>query len=81
MDGNSPHTNFMTYNGNHLFHYTSFEAAVKIVATNTLLFGCFGNTNDIAEKSTNILCEVDDNSSLKIQHSAKQPCAASTRVL
>lgn len=52
--------NLMTYNGNHLFHYTSLEAANKIIASNTLLFGSFKHTNDIAEKSINILCNVND---------------------
>ena len=45
---------FMIYNGNHLFHYTSFEAAIKICASLSLRFGAFSNMNDIAEASRNI---------------------------
>ena len=45
---------FMIYNGNHLFHYTSFEAALKICVSHTLRFGVFSNMNDIAEASRNI---------------------------
>lgn len=45
---------FMLYNGNHLFHYTSFEAALKICTSRTLRFGVFSNMNDIAEASRNI---------------------------
>lgn len=45
---------FMIYNGNHLFHYTSFEAALKICSSRTLRFGDFSNMNDIAEASRNI---------------------------
>lgn len=32
-----------------LFHFTRFESAVKILATNYLLFGDFVNMNDISE--------------------------------
>lgn len=39
----------MYYTGNHLFHYTSFESAMRIIATKSLKFGEFGNMNDIAE--------------------------------
>lgn len=42
-------SNFMTYNGKMLFHFTKFESAVKILATNYLLFGDFVNMNDISE--------------------------------
>lgn len=41
--------NFMTYNGNHLFHYTSFASALKIISSQRLLFGDFKNMNDISE--------------------------------
>lgn len=41
--------NFMTYNGNMLFHYTRFESALKIITTKHLLFGDFSNMNDISE--------------------------------
>lgn len=46
-DGN-PH-NYMTYNGNMLFHYTRFESALKIISTKKLLFGDFSKMNDISE--------------------------------
>jgi len=41
--------NEMTYNGNHLFHYTTLDSAIKIILSNTLRFGKFENMNDIAE--------------------------------
>lgn len=41
--------NEMTYNGNHLFHYTTLDSAIKIILGNTLRFGKFENMNDIAE--------------------------------
>ena len=41
--------NFMTYNGNHLFHYTSFSSALKIIVSGKLLFGEFKNMNEISE--------------------------------
>lgn len=40
---------FMIYTGNHLFHYTKFESALKIIASGSLIFGDFKNMNDIAE--------------------------------
>lgn len=40
---------FMKYTGNHLFHYTKLESALKIIATQSLKFGDFENMNDIAE--------------------------------
>ena len=39
----------MIYTGNHLFHYTKFESALKIIASGSLKFGDFKNMNDIAE--------------------------------
>ena len=39
----------MIYTGNHLFHYTKFESALKILISGTLKFGDFKNMNDIAE--------------------------------
>ncbi len=42
-------SNIMTYNGNMLFHFTKFESAIKILATNYLLFGEFASMNDISE--------------------------------
>lgn len=41
--------NAMSFSGNHLFHYTTLDSAVKIILTNTLNFGRFHNMNDIAE--------------------------------
>ncbi len=46
--------NFMTYNGNMLFHFTKFESALKIIATNCLLLGRFENMNDISESRREI---------------------------
>lgn len=40
---------FMIYTGNHLFHYTKFDSALKIIATRSIRFGDFRNMNDIAE--------------------------------
>ena len=40
---------FMIYTGNHLFHYTKYESALKIIASGSLKFGDFKNMNDIAE--------------------------------
>jgi hypothetical protein len=46
--------NYMTYNGNMLFHYTRFESALKIISTNQLLFGDFSKMNDISESSREV---------------------------
>lgn len=40
---------FMIYSGKHVFHFTKFESALRIIATKTLKFGRFENMNDIAE--------------------------------
>lgn len=40
---------FMVYSGNHVFHFTKFESALRIIATKSLKFGRFENMNDIAE--------------------------------
>ena len=40
---------FMVYSGKHVFHFTKFESALKIIATKSLKFGRFENMNDIAE--------------------------------
>ena len=40
---------FMIYSGKHVFHYTKFESALRIIATQSLKFGHFTNMNDIAE--------------------------------
>ena len=47
--------NFMTYNGNHLFHYTSFSSALKIIVSGKLLFGEFKNMNDISESHREVM--------------------------
>ena len=51
-------SNFMTYNGNHLFHYTSFLSALKILSSRTLLFGDFKSMNDIAESRRDVLNDI-----------------------
>lgn len=40
---------FMAYSGKHVFHFTKFESALRIIATQSLKFGRFENMNDIAE--------------------------------
>lgn len=40
---------FMKYSGKHVFHFTKFESALRIIATQSLKFGRFENMNDIAE--------------------------------
>ena len=47
--------NFMTYNGNHLFHYTSFSSTPKIIVSGKLLFGEFKNMNDISESHREVM--------------------------
>ena len=39
----------MKYSGKHVFHFTKFESALRIIATKSLKFGRFDNMNDIAE--------------------------------
>lgn len=51
--------NEMTYNGNHIFHYTSLDAAIKIILSNSLRFGEFANMNDIAESYRDLLDNID----------------------
>ena len=58
LDHNNNCTNFMTYNGNHLFHYTSFLFALKILSSRTLLFGDFKSMNDIAESRRDVLNDI-----------------------
>ena len=36
---------FMIYTGNHLFHYTTFESALKIIVSGVLKFGDFKNND------------------------------------
>lgn len=39
----------LVYSGKHVFHFTRFESALKILATKSLQFGFFNDMNDIAE--------------------------------
>lgn len=50
--------NFMTYNGKHLFHYTSFLSALKIILSEKLLFGDFKGMNDISESRREVFDDV-----------------------
>lgn len=51
--------NFMTYDdGTHLFHYTKFDSALKIIISNTLRFGKFKDMNDIAEVKRDIFANL-----------------------
>jgi hypothetical protein len=52
---------FMIYTGNHLFHYTNFESALKIIVTRSLKFGNFEDMNDIAEANREVFGMVADN--------------------
>jgi hypothetical protein len=45
---------FMVYSGKHVFHFTKFESALRIIATRSLKFGRFENMNDIAEVKRDI---------------------------
>lgn len=51
--------NEMTYNGNHLFHYTNIDSAMKIIISNSLRFGKFDNMNDIAEIRRELYDNID----------------------
>lgn len=48
-----------------LYHFTSFNCAIKILATNQLNFGSFKNTNDIAEIHREDFSNIDPNEVLK----------------
>ena len=50
----------MIYTGNHLFHYTKFESALKIIASGSLKFGDFKNMNDIAEAYREVFGMAED---------------------
>lgn len=56
---NNNQKNEMTYNGNHIFHYTNLDAAIKIIISNSLKFGEFANMNDIAESYRDLLDNID----------------------
>lgn len=51
---------FMIYTGNHLFHYTKYESALKIIASGGLKFGDFKNMNDIAEAYREVFGMAED---------------------
>lgn len=55
--------------GNHLFHYTTFEAAIKIVTSNKLKFGHFRNMNDVAESLRQVYLQ--DSDSLELMKAAE----------
>ena len=55
----------MIYTGNHVFHYTKFESALKIIATGTLKFGSFENMNDIAEVKRDVYGAIPTETILK----------------
>ena len=44
----------MAYTGKHVFHYTKFESALRIIASKSLKFGRFENMNDIAEAKRDV---------------------------
>ena len=54
---NTTKSNFMTYNGNMLFHFTKFESAIKIIMSNHLILSSSKCLNDISESKR----ESDDN--------------------
>ena len=56
----------MVYSGNHLFHYTKFESALKIIASGYLKFGDFKNMNDIAEAYREVFGMADDSIIYKV---------------
>lgn len=51
--------NEMTYSGNHLYHYTNLDSAIKIILSNSLRFGNFSNMNDIAEVRRELYDNID----------------------
>lgn len=51
---------FMVYNGHHVFHYTKFESALKIIASGYLKFGDFKDMNDIAEAYREVFGMAED---------------------
>lgn len=57
--------NFMTYNGNHLFHFTSLDCACKIILSKQLKFGKFENVNDIAEIKREMFSNIKEELILK----------------
>lgn len=51
---------FMIHTGNHLFHYTTFESALKIIVSGSLKYGDFKNMNDIAEAYREVFGMAED---------------------
>lgn len=45
---------FMAHTGKHVFHFTKFESALRIIASKSLKFGRFENMNDIAEAKRDV---------------------------
>lgn len=71
---NDAQPNEMTYNGNHLFHYTTLNSALKIILTHSLRFGAFDNMNDIAEVRREIYDEIDSKTLAPIISEYKAIC-------
>ena len=44
----------------YLYHYTSVEAAIKIISNNSLLFSRISNTNDTSESKMKIIFSQDN---------------------
>ena len=55
----------MYYSSNHLFHFTKFESAIKIIASSSLRFGKFKDMNDIAEVKRDVFGMIDYHRILK----------------
>ena len=47
--------------GHLVYHYTKFENAIKIISSRSLIFGEFGNMNDIAESRREIFGNIPIN--------------------
>ena len=59
--------NYMTFNGNLLFHYTKFDSVLKIISTKKLLFGDFLKMNDISESCREVFNELAEDELRKFQ--------------
>lgn len=51
----------------HLYHYTSFESAVKIIVSKIMLFSNMDSVNDINEKNGPIVFNTSKNAELRIR--------------
>lgn len=49
--------NYITFNNSMLFHFTKYQSALNILASNNLLFGSFEGMNDIAESCREVYCD------------------------